>query len=77
MAALLSGDGALARERMRTHVKAVRSVSADYVRPLTPSDGAHPERPQRASVYQVARACAAGMKPTLVGPHARSGKRRR
>jgi DNA-binding GntR family transcriptional regulator len=49
MGALLSGDGALAGERMRAHVNAVRSVSADYVRSLAPTEGAYPDQ-QRASV---------------------------
>jgi DNA-binding GntR family transcriptional regulator len=44
MAALLSGDGVLASERMRAHVNVVRSVSTDYVRNLAPSDGAHAAR---------------------------------
>ena len=33
---VLAGDGALASERMRAHVNAVRAVSADYIRGLTP-----------------------------------------
>jgi hypothetical protein len=34
---------------MRAHVNAVRSVSADYVRSLAPTEGAYPDQ-QRASV---------------------------
>ena len=47
VAALLAGDGALASERMRAHVNAVRAASADYVRSLPPSDGSE-KPPQRA-----------------------------
>jgi DNA-binding GntR family transcriptional regulator len=49
MAALLSGDGALARKRMRAHVNAVRLVSAHYVRSCASSDGKQHET-QRPSM---------------------------
>jgi len=50
MAALLSGDGALASERMRAHVNAVRLVSAHYVRSLASSDSKQHGTQRRASM---------------------------